>query len=283
MTKQITSTVSVTLVLFILGLIACLGIASRSVTRQIKENVGFVVSLNSDADSARIDNLRKQLAAQPYIASLTYISAEEQLAEWVSQETDTLMVQLMTADGEENPFFPEFDVRVREAYAVPDSLAAITSAIVSHEEVDEVIVNTEMVQNIDHNVRTVSYVLCAVAIALLIISLALINNTVRLTVYARRFSIHTMQLVGATPGFIRAPILRNNILHGIVASLVAGAMLIGVRVAAERWIDGVNQALTWPDMWLVVGLLPLCGILICGVAAIFATNKYINADYDEMF
>ena len=283
MTKQITSTVSVTLVLFILGLIACLGIASRSVTRQIKENVGFVVSLNSSTDSLRIADLHARLAAQPYVASLTYISADEQLAEWISQETDTLMVQLMTADGEENPFFPEFDIRVREAYAVPDSLAAITASIAGDEDVDEVIVNTEMIQNIDRNVRTVSYVLWGVAVALLIISLALINNTVRLTVYARRFSIHTMQLVGATPGFIRGPILRNNILHGIVAAVVAGALLIGVRVAAARWIEGVDQALAWPDMWLIVGLLPVCGILICAVAAIFATNKYINADYDEMF
>lgn len=283
LTKQITSTVSVALVLLILGIVACLGIVARQLSRQVKENVGFVVSLNTGVAPAHIDSLNVVLAGAPYAASVTYTSAQQQLDDWAEQESDTMMVALMTADPADNPFFPEFDVKVREKYASSDSINSIISAIRTDPAVAEIAVNAELVDRIDHNFRNISYILIAIAAALLLISTALINNTIRLTVYAQRFTIHTMQLVGATRGFIRRPIVVNNTLHGIVASGVAIGLLSLMRYYAGQYYPEINTALPWQYMWTVFAGVIVCGIIICAAAALFATNKYLSQEYDEMF
>jgi len=283
LTKQITSTVSVALVLLILGIVASMGIVTRGLSREIKENVGFVLSLNTDVPAGRIDSLNRALGTAPYTSRVTYTSARQQLDEWAAQETDTMMVALMTADPADNPFFPEFEVMVREQYASSDSINRILATFKTDSAIAEIQVNNEMVDRIDRNFRNISYILIAVAAALLLISCALINNTIRLTVYAQRFTIHTMQLVGATRGFIRRPIVMTNIMHGVVAAAVAVGLLTPLRYYAASYFAEINSLLPWQMMlWVFAGML-LCGILICAMAAIFATNKHLSQEYDEMF
>lgn len=283
LTKQITSTVSVALVLLILGIVACMGIVTSRLSREIKENVGFVLSLNTGVGQQHLDSLNNALKRAPYAARVTYMSAEDQLAEWAAQEPDTMMVALMTADPEDNPFFPEFEVMVRAQYASPDSINVIIGGLQADPAVAEISVNAEMVEKIDRNFRNISYVLVAVAAALLLISTALINNTIRLTVYAQRFTIHTMQLVGATRGFIRRPIVVNNIIHGVIAAAVAVGLLSLMRYYASGYFAEISGLLPWAMMWQVYGGMLVCGILICALAAIFATNKYLSQSYDRMF
>ncbi|WP_370455709.1 cell division protein FtsX, partial [uncultured Muribaculum sp.] len=144
-------------------------------------------------------------------------------------------------------------------------------------------VHTELVDSINRNINSVSLILIIITCALLFISFALINNTVRLTVYSRRFIIHTMKLVGATGSFIRRPFINANVVSGIVSALIASAILAGTLYYLQGIDSGIASAITWPQAACVFAGILIIGIIICAVAALFATNKYLRLDYDDMF
>ena len=151
-------------------------------------------------------------------------------------------------------------------------------------EVDEATANTEMIDNLDRNARLLNLILIIIAAALLLISFVLINNTVRLTVYSRRFLIHTMKLVGATGAFIRRPFLQINLLQGVIAGVLASGILVGF----TAWAASLKEVLLTAFLpWDAVGLLCLgmivAGMIICTLAALLATNRYLRKDYDAMF
>ena len=275
---QLTATVSVALVLLLLGIIALLGIAAHSVTNSIKENMGFDVVLAEDTPAETIKSLKQGWMSAPYVSNVKYYSAEDALAKWQDDTGEDLMSLLGV-----NPFRPEFEVKVKAQYADVDSIDKIVAPLRAIPQVSEINVHTEMVESINDNIRSIALVLTVVAAALLLISFVLINNTVRLTVYARRFIIHTMKLVGATPGFIRRPFVSRNILNGIVASLVAIALLAATLYYCSTLDTSVMRAVTWIDAAWVFGGMMVAGILICALAALFAANKYIRLDYDSMF
>lgn len=275
---QLTATVSVALVLLLLGIIALLGIAAHSVTNSIRENMGFDVVLAEDTPAETINTLKQGWISAPYVSNVKYYSAEDALAKWQDETGEDLMALLGV-----NPFRPEFEVKVKAAYANVDSIDKIVAPLRAIPQVSEINVHTEMVESINNNIRSIALVLTIVAAALLLISFVLINNTVRLTVYARRFIIHTMKLVGATPGFIRRPFVTRNILNGIVASLVAIALLAATLYYCSTLDTSVMRAITWIDAAWVFGGMMVAGILICALAALFAANKYIRLDYDSMF
>ncbi|MCC8037162.1 MAG: permease-like cell division protein FtsX [Bacteroidales bacterium] len=275
---QITSTISVALVLLVLGVVAILGVAARNVTREIREHMGFDIIMVEDVEPTAVNDLKRELAKAPYVASYSYISAEDALQQW-EQDTGEALGELLDV----NPFSGEFDVKVKELYASVDSLEAIGERLRACAGVDDITMHAEIVDSINRNIRSVAMVLIIVAGALLLISFVLIHNTVRLTVYSRRFTIYTMKLVGATPGFIRKPFLLTNIVHGIVAALIASGLLAAM-VAYAREIDpSVAAAISWEEAVWVMGGMVLLGIVICLLAAAMATNRYLRLSYDEMF
>lgn len=275
---QITSTISVALVLLVLGVVALMGIAARSVTREIKENMGFNIILAEDAADIAVNNLKQHLGQSPYVSSYSYFSADDALRQWQEDTGEDLSGVL-----DVNPFYGEFDVKVKEIYANVDSINAITSTLKSYPAVGEISVHTEMVETINRNIRSLAIVLIIIAATLLLISFMLINNTVRLTIYSRRFTIHTMKLVGATPGFIRKPFLINNIVHGVIAALIASAILAGLLYYSHSLDASVAHAVTWNDAaWVFAGML-VAGMLICFISALISTNRYLRLSYDDMF
>ena len=140
-----------------------------------------------------------------------------------------------------------------------------------------------MVETINRNIRSVAVVLIVIAATLLLISFMLINNTVRLTIYSRRFTIHTMKLVGATPGFIRKPFLINNSVHGVIAAIMTSAILAGLLYYAHSFDASIAHAVAWDKaVWVFAGIL-VTGVLICFVSALIATNRYLRLSYDDMF
>ncbi len=277
-TKQITSTVSVTLVLLILGIIAALAIATKSITDEIREKVGFTVILKEDISENEIDRLTQTFATADYVSGCEYTSADENLARWEEENGEDIMQVLGV-----NPFSGEFDVRVTSDYASVDSISLITAGLEALPTVDKVEINLSMIDGINRNMRVLTIALVLVAVALLLISFVLINNTVRLTVYSRRFIIHTMRLVGATPGFIRRPFIKVNILHGIIAAVVASLLLAALLGYARSIDPAVGIAVPWSAITWVFAALLGAGIVICSIAALFATNKYLYLDYDDMF
>lgn len=278
---NVTSVVSVTMVLLLLGIVALIGISAQEMSREIKENIGFDISMKEDATSKQTVALKKELSGAAYTSDVKYVSKEEALQFW-EKETGENLIEVLGF----NPLTAEFEVHVKSEYANIDSLNKIEKAIAQNPAVDEVKVHRYQVESVNDSLGKAAVIFFVVAVAMMIISLALINNTVRMTVYSRRFLIHTMKLVGATPGFIRKPIIVSNIFNGILASIIAMIILAGLIYYLSR--DGVvglvvTMFLPTEHVMMVFGLMVVVGVVLCSIAAYFAANKYINLDYDRLF
>ncbi|MDE5904293.1 ABC transporter permease [Duncaniella sp.] len=279
-TTRATATVSVALVLFILGMAALIGIATRVVTDNIRENMGFVVLFNEDVTASDIDAVKKMFDKASGVSSTVYSSPDAVLERWqsmVGEEEDIVKLSGI------NPFVGELEVHVTSEYASSDSLDRMIAPLMLMPQVSEVKVHTELVDKVNATLRSVGLGLLIVAVALLIVSFVLIFNTVRLSVYARRFTIYTMKLVGATGGFIRRPFLVDNIVNGLVAGLIASIALALVVLYCRSLDLSVAEMFTLQTVLPVVGALLVTGVLICLIAALFATNRYLRLSYDEMF
>lgn len=276
--KHLTSTVSVGMVLLILGIVGCAAFAAGNITRHIRENLGFNMVMKMDADMTQINAMKSRLTSSDFVASYDYMSPEEILL----QENAYLDYDIEELIGI-NPYQPEFNVRVKAQYASVDSLNKIMAPLRGVDTVEEITFHTETVESINSGINSLSLVLIALAIALLIISFVLINNTVRLTIYSARFLLHTMKLVGATNAFIRRPIVTGNMLNGILAAGVAIILLCLLRVYAANIDPVLEAALPWTDLIYVFLGIIAGGIIICGTASWIATNKYLRQNYDDMF
>ncbi|MBD5173321.1 MAG: FtsX-like permease family protein [Bacteroidales bacterium] len=279
--SKFTATVSVALVLFVLGILALIGIAAKNTADDIRSHLGFVVILNDNVTDADINALKAKWEAEPYVFEYTFSTAEQVLAKWnetMAAEGDSL-TQLLGV----NPFYPEFEIAVKSEFADIDSLEKIVKPLRGLSVVDDIRMHNDMVQSINATVHSLTVILSAVALALLIISFALINNTVRLTVFARRFSIHTMKLVGATAAFIRRPFLLGNMLQGLVAAFVAGIALAGTLYYVGTIEPQVSVLIEWKEALYVFAALFVVGILICTLSALLSTNRYLRLGYDDMF
>lgn len=278
MGDRVTSTISVTLVLFILGLVASINITFSTLDRELKEKMGFTVVLCDSVPSDNIGKLRDLCVSAPYVSEYKYLSPEDVLREEAGADGPALVEMLGV-----NPYSPMFDIRVKKDWANVDSIAALVGRWSAFEGVDEVLVNTDMVESLTRNARMFNTVMLVIAAALLLISFVLINNTVRLTVYSRRFLIHTMKLVGATPGFIRRPFILSNLVQGVVAGIVASGLLAGLIAWGKNWDEALDPLLPWATVAVIFVAIFITGMAICAIAAFFATNRYLRADYDDMF
>ncbi|MDE5930456.1 MAG: permease-like cell division protein FtsX [Muribaculaceae bacterium] len=276
--SRITTVISVTLVLLILGIIAMAGLLARSGAEQIRSNMGFIVKVQRDAAPDEINRLKQQLPAMPYTASAVYASPEQ-----ILQEESQYLGEAAAEMLDINPYNPEFDIKVKSEYASADSIEAIRRCLGTDPAIEEIITAPLTISNVNFFVSRITWILLGIAGALLLISFVLINNTVYLAVYSRRFIIHTMKLVGATPGFIRRPFL----LAGVASGLVAGAVAAGILSASQFWLASLDplfaQSLHWPDMVIICAGIILAGVLICTLASALATNRYLRSGYDEMF
>ncbi|MDE5744700.1 MAG: permease-like cell division protein FtsX [Paramuribaculum sp.] len=279
--SQLTATVSVALVLLVLGVVSMLGIAAKNAATDIRSRIGFVVILSENATPEDIAALNNRWKTAPYVAAVSYASADDVLARWnktMAAEGDSITALLGV-----NPFFPEFEVAVKSQYAENESLEKIVSPLRKLHGVSEINLHGDMIRSINATVNSLTVILSAVALALLLISFVLINNTVRLTVYARRFSIHTMKLVGATAAFIRRPFIVANVFQGIVAAFVAVVVLAGILFYAGSVEPQITAAVSWREVaWVFAGLF-VVGVLICTISAFLSTNRYLRLGYDDMF
>lgn len=275
---NITPIISVSLVLLLLGIVAMLGIAANSLTDYVKENIGFDVVMKNDASQQEIDALKQMWTKAPYVASVKYISKEDALQSWEKETGENLMEVIGV-----NPLSSEFEVRVKPQYVSVDSLNRIEYALSQNKSIDSVKMHKDVVEKINSNVNSVVLVLGAVLVLLVIISFVLINNTVRLAVYSRRFIIYTMKLVGATPGFIRRPFVLTNVVNGLIASLVAMAMLCGLMYYVVEVNYDYANLIEMKHIVVVCAGLMVVGVLMCALAALLAANRFISLNYDELY
>ncbi len=277
--SQITSTISVALVLLVLGIVAFIGVAAHHISTDIKENLGFVVMLDDNITESNINSLKQKWAKEPYVASQQFISAEEAL----KQESERMGEDILEMMAGVNPYQPEFEIKVKSQYANPDSIESIKATLIGLPGISSVITDTTMADEINTTIHNVIIALGIIALALLLISFVLINNSVRLTIYSKRFIIHSMKLVGATGGFIRRPFMINNIVHGFIASIIAITTLASAFYYLRSIEYSVSESISWIEAGIIFGALAITGVIICAISALFATNKYLRTSYDDMF
>lgn len=274
----LTTTISVALVLFLVGLECIVLLSARNLITRVKENLALTVVLTEEADSTSLALFATMMDAAPYCHDYKLITKEQALREHIEQLGEDPSAFLGY-----NPLTDAFEVYLDATYAQPDSVAMIEASIKSLPYVDEVIYQQDVVRILDRGVNEVSLVLAVVAIALLLMSLVLIVNTIRLHIYSKRFLINTMRLVGATPWVIRAPFIRRNVRMGFEAGLLALIALAGAVYYCHARMGLVLFPYTWQNITFVAVTILAGGMLIAFLASLFATDRYVRMKIDKMY
>ncbi len=274
------SLVSIMLVLFLLGAFAIFMMHARKLSNHVKENIGFEIVMNSDVKEANILRLQKELDAMPAVKSTEYITKDEAISR-LSQDLGEDFLEWL--GPEENPLLPSIDVRFHAAYANTDSIALVETQILDNPDVKEVYYQKSLVDLINKNLRKIAIVLMAVSLALLLIAIALIRNTIRLSIYSKRFLVRSMQLVGATESFIRRPFLKQGVSQGFFGGLLADLLLVGILY----WISKRVPDLTLIQDMYVIGAILVAVVVLGVVLAWFSTraalDKFLKADLDKLY
>lgn len=273
-----TATLSTTLVLLLLGLVTFFVLTARHLTVYMREHINFAVELDRGTAPAEVMRLQKQLAAQPFVRETAYVSPEQALRE---------QSEAMGADPQEflgyNPFPPTLEIRLNARYANPDSIARIERLLKAHHPgIRHIVYRKELVEAIHRHMRHINLALLALAGVLGLISFALINNTIRLTVYSQRFLIHTMTLVGASWSFIRRPFLARHFRMGLLAAFVADALLWGAAWAAVTRYPQLVSLLTPWSLAVVSAVVLAAGLLLTWACALTSINKFLRMRADEL-
>ena len=276
--SRLTSIISISLVLFLLGLIFLIGLLGNKLSVYVKENISFSIVLKDSQKEADIKKMQRTLKALPFIKSTEYISKEQaakELEEELGENPETFLGF--------NPLQASIEVKLHSQYANPDSLKMIEKKIKNYTSVSDLLYRKDMMEMVNDNMKRVSLILLALAGVLMTISFVLIVNTIRLLIYSKRFLIHTMKLVGATAGFIRRPFVWYNVVSGFFASILAILMLTGALFYLQNELSGFIQLLDIKALIIAyVGIL-IIGISLSIVATVFAVNKYLRMDVDKLY
>ncbi len=274
----LTTTISVAMVLFLIGLECVLLLSTRSLIDTVKENTTVEILLKQNADTATFSRLQKLLTASSYCKDCRFVSADEALEEhirYLGEDPSKFLGY--------NPLSASFEMHVNAPYANPDSLVFIEAKLMSLPYVDKVLYQKDLLSVLNRNINKLSIVLLVVAGMLLLISLVLIGNTIRLQIYSKRFIINTMTLVGATAWMIKAPILRKNMGIGLIAALLALAVMAGAIFYIQHHFGVLLFAPTRENIAFVAGVVVITGLLITLFASLFATGRYIRMKTDTMY
>ena len=273
-----TSMISISLVLFMLGLIGFLVLNARKLSDYVKENIGFTVFLRDGIKEADAYQIQKNLDTKIYVKETMYITAE-QAARDFQEEIGENFIDFLGF----NPLVPSIDVKLYADYANPDSIEMIEKDLQEFTEIKEVHYQKSLVSLINENVKKISLFILLISVILFLIAFALINNTIRLAVYSKRFLIRTMQLVGATNGFIRRPFLANSLIQGSLGAIIAIAMLTGMIYFLQQELDGIIGLKDLSTLGILFSCVLILGEIINWISTYFAVNKYLNIKTDKLY
>ncbi len=277
-TSSVTVVISLALVLFMLGLLGLVVINAKKLSNHIKENVGFQVVLKDTTTQAELDILKQEISSSAFTKQVDFISKDE-AAKKLQKDLGEDFITFLGY----NPLLSSLDVKLNSDYANIDSLAGFEKQIMQKHFVKEVIYHKDMIKQVNDNAKVISIYILIFSGLLLVVAVALINNTIRLSIYAKRFLIRTMYLVGATQGFIRMPFIMKGIKQGIIAGLVAGFLLAGFLVFSTRYIPDLLQ-LQDPNLLAVVfGGIVALGVLISGLSAALSVSRYLRLKTDDLY
>ena len=276
--QAVTSTISVSLLLILIGLVVLFSLTARVVADSVKENLTMTVVLEDDVQTVDAVQLRDSLNGMHYVSSIDYISREQALQEQIESmgidPTDFLGA---------NPFSISMEVKVNPEYSSNDSLEWISGELRKSELVADVMYQKDLVESLNHNLHRASYFMLAVALLLVIISLSLINNTVRLSVFSHRFVLHTMKLVGAKWSFIRRPFLVRGFWIGLIAALIADAAIFGGIYWASRYDSSVLHYVTQQNMIITAVSVLVIGLVLSLVCTYFSVTHCLKMRGSELY
>jgi cell division transport system permease protein len=275
---KITSTVSITLVLMLLGITIFTIFMGKGLSDFVKENMSFNVMLSDNLTDAQIAAIRRDIDTKSFVKSSRFISreeAKEQLIRDLGEDPEELLGF--------NPARDCIEIFLHSEYANSDSIAVINQIIRQNNNVTDLLYQQEAIDLINSNLSKVTTILLVLAMMLLFISFTLIRNTIRLSVYSKRFIINTMKLVGATSGFIRRPFIVGNIVTGIVAGLIANVVIFSLIVYISIHYVEIGSIITTMDKAIIFSAVILLGVFISTIAAVFAVNRYLKMDTDKLY
>jgi cell division transport system permease protein len=276
--SYLTLVVSISLVLFLLGILGLVLINARELSDYFRESLSFSVMLDDDANEADIRMLQKDLDAKPYVKSTEYVSKDE-AASKMKEELGEDFINFLG----DNPLPPSIDVYLYAGFTSPDSVAKIEKYVFEYPFVKEVYYQESLLFLINENVNKISLFLLIISSFLFLIALTIINNTIRLSIYSRRFIIRTMQLVGATRGFIRRPFLLQSAFHGLLAALLAMSLLMGLLYLIEKQFF-MMFSFESTNLLLLLGVsLIILGVLINIISTYFSVNRYLSISEDKLY
>ncbi|HSH65428.1 MAG TPA: permease-like cell division protein FtsX [Bacteroidia bacterium] len=275
--SSITTVVSLSLVLFMLGLLGIIILNARQLSDHVKENIGFQIILNDNAKEADIAKLQKTLDVSAYVRSTEFVTKEE-AAKRLEEDLGEDFIDFLGF----NPLLPSINVHLKAEYANSDSVSWIEKEIIDTHLAKEVIYQKSLINNINESVKKVSLVILFFCSLLMVVALALINNTIRLSIYSKRFIIKTMQLVGATQGFIRRPFVITGIKHGFYGAVIAIVLLIGLLDFAQKQLPELQELQDQQMLLYLFGLVVVMGIIISGISTSLAVRKYLRLKSDDL-
>ncbi|MBO4874028.1 MAG: permease-like cell division protein FtsX [Bacteroidales bacterium] len=267
-----TSVVSISLVLLLLGIVGLLMLNAKQMSEYVKENLCFSLIINDDVSEPDIKQFQKSLDTHEFIKSTEYITKDD-AAKQLQEELGENFIETLGY----NPLSPTINVYLNSDYASPDSIAKLEGFFLSKSNiVNEVSYQQNLVNLIHDNIKKVSIILLALSALFFLISFALLNNTIRLQIYSKRFIINTMKLVGAKKGFIRRPFIASGALQGLVSSIIAIALLYGIIYFANSQLENIMGSI---DPWIIALLFVAVagiGVLLCVFATLLSINKYLR-------
>ena len=274
------SLMSIMLVLFVLSLFSSLVLFANKISEYIKENVGFEIVMKKGVKESDIIDFQHVLDRKNYVKSTEYISQEEA----TRRLTEDLGEDILEWLGDvENPLLPSIDVRFQSDYANNDSIAKIEQWVMKNKNVKEVYVQKSLVHSIDKNVNKIAAVLLLIGLVLLIMAVTLISHTVRLSVYSKRFVVRSMQLVGATEGFIIKPFMKYFVIQGVIGSVLALGLLSIFLYRIMRDVPELAGLTSFGSFTVIYISVLILGVLLTTLSTFYAMRKYLRADVDELY
>ncbi len=273
-----TATISISLVLFLVGMISFLTVLTHSLTTQIKEDIGFTITLIDPITGRELMEIQEHLKNAPYTKSAKYISKEQALKE-LSDEMGENPEKFLGY----NPLSASYEVKIKAEYSNEGSISLIQKEIQKLSGVKDFIYEKSVIELVNKNIQSITIFLGIIAIILLLVSIGIINTTIRLQIYSKRFIINTMRLVGATPWFIRKPFLKRNFISGLLAFLISAVFLSGFIYYMQEY------HITWINLWqpefiaFIGGSMFLLDIFIVVFSSVFAIEKYLRIKTNDLY
>lgn len=274
----VTAGISTTMVLFLLGLVVFFVLTANNLSVYIRENIAFSAILDDGMKETSIIKLQESLNKKNYVKQTTYISKEQALKE----QTETMGTDPTEFIGH-NPFNASIEIKLNAGYTNPDSIKWIEKELMANKNILEINYPQNLLDSVNKNLQKISLFLLGLAVLLSLISFSLINNTIRLTIYSKRFLIHTMKLVGASWGFIRKPFITRNLWIGILSGAVANAVLTALAYTAVKYEPELLVIISPESIMIVAASVMIFGIIITTLCAYISINKYLRMKISELY